>query len=457
MIVENAHGSGIPGCEPDCFLPSTAIINPGGKVIFKNNDTAAHTSTSGTPSDGPSGVWDSSLMMVGMSYSVTLDEPGTYPYFCMVHPWMVGTVIVEGITQMTQDVIEPTFFPPPESFHVQSLNPLGAIVQYSKPLVIDDSIIIEDAKCTPPSGTLFPIGVTTVVCTATDAAGNIGNTTFTITVGDSPPDTTAPVIITPSYLLYKIGADETIPGIPGEAIRYQKTHQMPFNVSATDDSGYTENLKCNPPSGSLFPVGVTTVTCTASDAAGNIGTASFDVTILAWNDISDNTPPNISTVNDMTDYTSLSMGAIVTYSVPTAYDDSGLDGSVLCMPMSGSYFLIGTTTVTCTATDTIGNTASSSFNITLIALSEDISPPTFSETENITKLAINPSGTAVQYFTPTASDQSPLEGPVTCNPPSGSLFSVGQTIVNCSVTDKAGNIGVTTFTITVTLYNEGGN
>jgi predicted secreted protein with PEFG-CTERM motif len=95
VVVENAEGSMTPGCEPDCFIPATATIDPGGEVVFTNNDIAAHTSTAGTPIDGPSGVWDSSLVMPGSSYSVTLDEAGEYPYFCMVHPWMEGLVIVE--------------------------------------------------------------------------------------------------------------------------------------------------------------------------------------------------------------------------------------------------------------------------------------------------------------------------------------------------------------------------
>ena len=97
--VENAVGSSTPGCEPDCFLPATLTIAPGDTVEFVNNDNAAHTSTSGTPQDGADGNWDSSLVMVGMSYSVTLDTVGDYPYFCMVHPWMAGLVIVgEGGT-----------------------------------------------------------------------------------------------------------------------------------------------------------------------------------------------------------------------------------------------------------------------------------------------------------------------------------------------------------------------
>ena len=94
-VVENAEGSSTPGCEPDCFLPATVTIGVGGMVEFVNNDNAAHTSTAGTPTDGPSGAWDSSLVMMGTSFTTPALDAGEYPYFCMVHPWMVGLVIVE--------------------------------------------------------------------------------------------------------------------------------------------------------------------------------------------------------------------------------------------------------------------------------------------------------------------------------------------------------------------------
>ena len=94
--VEPVAGSGAPGCEAtECYTPSTVTIAAGGTVIFSNTDTAPHTSTSGTAADGPDGVFDTSLIMANASYSVTLSDAGTYPYFCMVHPWMEGTIIVE--------------------------------------------------------------------------------------------------------------------------------------------------------------------------------------------------------------------------------------------------------------------------------------------------------------------------------------------------------------------------
>lgn len=96
-VVENAQGSSTPGCEDtnECFLPATVTIGVGGSVEFVNSDNAAHTSTAGTPQDGPSGVWDSSLVMMGTSFTTPALDAGEYPYFCMVHPWMAGLVIVE--------------------------------------------------------------------------------------------------------------------------------------------------------------------------------------------------------------------------------------------------------------------------------------------------------------------------------------------------------------------------
>jgi len=90
-------GSQTPGCEPDCFIPSTVTIEVGETVTWDNTDgKAAHTASAGNPTDGPSGVWDSSLIMAGQSYSYTADTAGTFDYYCMVHPWMEGTVIVEA-------------------------------------------------------------------------------------------------------------------------------------------------------------------------------------------------------------------------------------------------------------------------------------------------------------------------------------------------------------------------
>jgi len=96
VTIENAPGSSTPGCAPNCFIPRTATVEEGAEVTWDNTDTAAHTATAGSAADGPSGVWDSSLIMANGSYSYTADTAGTFDYFCMVHPWMEGTLVVEA-------------------------------------------------------------------------------------------------------------------------------------------------------------------------------------------------------------------------------------------------------------------------------------------------------------------------------------------------------------------------
>jgi len=95
-VVDIPAGTSVPGCEETnaCYLPADITINAGDTVEWINVDTAAHTVTGGSPSDGPSGVFDSSLLMADATYAFTFEETGNYDYFCMVHPWMVGSVTV---------------------------------------------------------------------------------------------------------------------------------------------------------------------------------------------------------------------------------------------------------------------------------------------------------------------------------------------------------------------------
>ena len=97
--VTMALGSSMPGCEETaegCFIPTTVTITAGGYVEWENTDNMMHFATSGDgATNTPDGVFDSGMMNPGQSWSYTFDEAGSYDYYCMVHPWMVGTVIVE--------------------------------------------------------------------------------------------------------------------------------------------------------------------------------------------------------------------------------------------------------------------------------------------------------------------------------------------------------------------------
>ena len=96
LIVSLPMGSGVPGCDEtnECFLPYEETVAKGATVTWSNDDSAAHTVTSGTPTGGPDGLFDSSIFMAGNSFEFTFDDAGTYDYFCMVHPWMVGIINV---------------------------------------------------------------------------------------------------------------------------------------------------------------------------------------------------------------------------------------------------------------------------------------------------------------------------------------------------------------------------
>ena len=70
-------------------------IKTGHKVKWINDDTVAHTITSCTPKQDPDGRFDSGLFIAGNIFEVSFTVPGTFHYFCIVHPWITGTIIVK--------------------------------------------------------------------------------------------------------------------------------------------------------------------------------------------------------------------------------------------------------------------------------------------------------------------------------------------------------------------------
>ncbi len=143
-------------------------------------------------------------------------------------------------------------------------------------------------------------------------------------------------------------------------------------------------------------------------------------------------------------------GAVVTYTPPTATDESGdsSTASVTCTPASGSTFAIGTTTITCRATDSddTNSPVSQSFTVTV----KDVTPPTLSLPGTITVHATSPQGAIVNYtVTATDPDNAASDLTITCSPVSGSTFAIGTTTVNCSASDPAGNSTSGSFQVVV--------
>jgi hypothetical protein len=135
------------------------------------------------------------------------------------------------------------------------------------------------------------------------------------------------------------------------------------SVSATDAEDEPDPTPtCSPAAGMTMLVGTTTsVTCTVTDSGGASDSETFDVTVV------DTTPPSLGTLpNDITVTTQDPAGRAVEFATPGATDIVDPAPSVACAPSSGDHFDVGTTTVTCTATDHSGRQASGTFSVTVV-------------------------------------------------------------------------------------------
>jgi hypothetical protein len=161
----------------------------------------------------------------------------------------------------TLDTTAPTLDLPAD-ITTEATGPAGAVVDYSAGAT-DNLDPSPSVSCAPPSGSNFFIRTTPVKCTATDWAGNTSTGSFKVTVRDTTP----PTLTVPS------GITTPASGPDGAAVSY--------SAKATDIVDPSPSVTCNPASGSTFPVGKTTVGCTAKDSSGNAASKSFDVTVTA--------------------------------------------------------------------------------------------------------------------------------------------------------------------------------
>jgi hypothetical protein len=259
---------------------------------------------------------------------------------------------------------------------LQATSPGGTSAWFALPTSSDAQSGGAYAVCDPPPSSTFPVGTTTVSCVGFDARGNqSAPSTFTVTVLDSAP----PLI---SASIGSVTANATGPG--GAVVEWT----LP---TAYDQVSGVLPVTCDPPSGSLFPVGTTTVVCSATDGSGNVGGAPLEVTVRP---AADATPPVWSGVpaNQLLEATSAA-GASATFALPIATD--AIDGPrpVTCSHASGSTFAIGTSTVTCTAADSAGNGASTSFGVTV----QDTTPPAIAVPAPISVAATSSAGAVVSY------------------------------------------------------------
>ena len=291
----------------------------------------------------------------------------------------------------------------------------GAVVSYASPTAVDEDGTAPPVDCTPASGSTFPIGATTVTCQTsdTDDAPSTASASFHVRVGDADLALTD----VPSNLHFNAGSSR------GATLFYSG----PFPV---DDEGPAPNVVCDHPSGSVVPIGITTITCQATDNDDSPSTviATFQASVTNT-DLALTSVPGPISVNAPLGLP----GAIVTYTPPSVSDDTVV-APATCLPASGSSFPIGTTNVTCWATDAddTPNTVTAVFPVTV----NDTDFVLTGVPTDITVVATASSGAAVTYALPTALDEDPNPIPVSCAPASDSTFPVGATTVECQAVDN---------------------
>jgi HYR domain len=309
-------------------------------------------------------------------------------------------------------------------------SPTGAVINYNKLFVVDEESTPPPITCSPALNSTFPIGTTTVTCQVTDSddVTSTVTATFHVTVNDT------------DLALAGVPADVTVAaaGPSGTVVNYQAP-------SVVDEDPNAAPVSCSPASGSTFPIGTTTVTCTVSDTDDTPGsvTATFRV-IVGDGDLALSGVPA-----DVTVQATFSGGAAVGYVMPKAVDEDASVAAVTCDHGSGSTFPLGTTTVTCTTTDTddTPSTVTATFQVTVIDTDLGMS----GVPADITINAAGPSGTTVRYTAPTGVDEDGGAIAVSCDLASGSIFPIGTTTVTCSVSDSDDTPSTRTATFRVTI------
>jgi HYR domain len=219
-------------------------------------------------------------------------------------------------------------------------------------------------NCTPASGSLFPVGTTTVFCSATNSFGEYAENSFTVTVQDIEP----PVL--------------TLPGNMTVAATDASGAVVTYSATAYDAAEGSVPVSCAPSSGSLFPLGVTTVTCTAVDSSLNEASGTFDV------NVTDQTAPSIASVTASPNLLQPANKKFTTVNVSVAASDN-VDPTPQCsivnvtssQPIAGDWTITGPLSVSLRAertgnvdrvyqvnvscSDDAGNTSNGSVNVTV--------------------------------------------------------------------------------------------
>jgi hypothetical protein len=401
------HETGSNGCSPATGAPTVVTISPSGPVA-----PSASTLT-----------FTSCEALQSVTFNVAGGAaPGDYPVTVSASDadeaigGAANAIIRVPAPPPPLDTTPPVVTPPANQT-LEATSSAGATQSFSGTAVdnVNGSL---PAPCLPTS---YPIGSTTVTCTATDTAGNSGSATFTVVV----QDTTGPALSLPGPIVTEAT------GAAGAAVSY--------TASANDLVDGGVSVSCTPASGSSFPMGATTVNCSATDSRTNTSAGSFSVTVT-------NSAPTVTVPGPQIVEAFDATGANVNFvPAPTANDPQ--DGPLVptCSHASGSLFPLGTTIVSCTAVDGGGASAAASFQVVV----RDTTPPVVTpplDAVVVTDTPLSQADPRVAQFLGGAS-AADLVGVVRIESNAPPVFPLGASTVTFSAVDAAGNVGAASATI----------
>ena len=358
----------------------------------------------------------------------------------------------------------------------------SAVITYTMPTASDNCGVAVAQTSGISSGSAAPVGTTTNIFTATDASGNTSSYSFTVTVTDNEK----PIITCPTPL-----SKNTDLGVCGAVTTFA-------TATATDNCGATVAQTAGLANGATFPVGTSSVTFTATDAAGNTSSCSFDVVVtdnqapVFNNVIVPTIPKTISMLGRKSTYTNVQLNGGSNYisvtggtSVTLTYNRvSGYDGGAGCpgcitqhyiglngvfsechnagggsssvsrtfnAPTSpGIYYITQTATwwYYCNQFGVPANSNNPSEAIAVVVVQGGSGAFIGSD---ITQTAdVGQCSAVITYTTPTASDNCGVAVAQTSGISSGSAAPVGTTTNIFTATDASGNTSSYSFTVTVT-------